>query len=98
MDAIVAINYWDAINAVLCAGMVIHGVCLAYHFTKKTSCIERLSVALYTSGFAAVAIGPWFGYTTTNPAEVATMTGLLFYTIYREWRRAQQGEHLENDY
>lgn len=93
MDSIVAINYWDALNALLCAGMVIHGVCQAYHFTKKTNCIERLSVALYTAGFVAVAIGPWFGYTTTDPAEVATVAGLLIYTLYREWRRANGGHN-----
>lgn len=88
MTSITSINTLDVLNAMLCAGMVIHGVCLAYHFSKKTSCIERLSVALYTAGFGAVAIGPWFGYTTTDPAEVATVSGLLIYTLHREWRRA----------
>lgn len=95
MTTIASINHLDMLNVVLCAGMVIHGVCLAYHFTKKTPCIERFSVALYTAGFAAIAIGPWFGYTTTDPAEVATVAGLLFYTVCKEWRRAY-GDNYEN--
>lgn len=85
MNLIVTINYLDILNAILCAGMVIHGVCLAYHFSKKTSCIERLSVALYTAGFGAVAIGPWFGYTTTDPAELAAVAGILIYTLCKEF-------------
>lgn len=98
MNLIVTINYLDIINAVFCAGMVIHGVCLAYHFSKKTSCIERLSVALYTAGFGAVAIGPWFGYTTTDPAELAAVAGILFYTLSKEFSiyRNRSDSHATN--
>jgi hypothetical protein len=44
----------------------------------------RVGVALFTVGCVGVAIGPFYGFVTADPAEVVMNAGLLVYALRKE--------------
>ena len=83
MNAVLMIPI-DYINAFICVALAVHGVCTINHFTKATPCLMRVGVALFTVGCVGVAIGPFYGFVTADPAEVVMTTGLLVYAMRKE--------------
>lgn len=74
----------DLINTVVCVALSIHGVCTINHFTRSTPCFMRIGIALFTVGCVGVAIGPFYGFVTADPAEVIMNAGLLVYALRKE--------------
>ena len=74
----------DYINAFVCIALAVHGICTINHFSKETPCLMRIGVALFTVGCVGVAIGPFYGFVTSDPAEVVMNAGLLIYALRKE--------------
>ena len=74
----------DYVNAFVCVALAVHGICTINHFTKETPCLMRVGVALFTVGCAGVAIGPFYGFVTIDPAEMVMNFGLLVYALRKE--------------
>ncbi len=74
----------EFINAFVCIALTVHGICTINHFSKETPCLMRIGVALFTVGCVGVAIGPFYGFVTADPAEVIMNTGLLVYALRKE--------------
>lgn len=74
----------EYINAFVCVALSVHGICTINHFSKETPCLMRIGVALFTVGCVGMAIGPFYGFVTADPAEVIMNTGLLIYALRKE--------------
>lgn len=74
----------DIVNSLICVALSVHGICTINHFTQATPCLMRVGVALFTVGCAGVAIGPFYGFVTADPAEVVMNAGLLVYAMRKE--------------
>ncbi len=74
----------EYVNAFVCVALSVHGICTINHFTKATPCLMRVGVALFTVGCVGVAIGPFYGFVTADPAEVVMNAGLLVYALRKE--------------
>lgn len=74
----------EYINAFICVALSVHGVCTINHFSRETPCLMRVGVALFTVGCVGVAIGPFYGFVTIDPAEMVMNFGLLVYALRKE--------------
>lgn len=83
MDSILMLHI-EYINAFICVALSVHGVCTINHFTSGTPCLMRVGVAMFTVGCVGVAIGPFYGFVTIDPAEIVMNFGLLVYALRKE--------------
>jgi uncharacterized integral membrane protein len=75
-------NVLAALAWIAAAGMLIHGVCVCNHMSRKTALLYKAGMLVKTIAALAVVIGPWFAGFAPLIAYQAMVVGFALCRVF----------------
>lgn len=75
------------LNALICIALALHGVLALNHMSDQTPLLMRIGLATFVVGAVGMAVGPFYGLVSADPAELLLNFGMLVYATRVEVER-----------